>query len=82
MILNPIINPYMKGGSRPKQPQCGSLPASHAGKEGLGIWPGLMRIYAWNAGVLNNCLIITFYPKYFLTALEVRLEVWMLTPTW
>jgi len=38
-------------------------------------------IYAWNAGVLNYCLIITFYRKYFFAVLEVVLEVCMLTPT-
>ena len=58
---------------RPKQPQHGSLPVSRAGKEGLRIWQGVTRIYAWNAGVLNYRLIITFYRKHFFTVLEVRL---------
>jgi len=42
---------------------------------------GVAWIYAWNAGVLNYWLSITFYRKYFFTVLEVRLEVCMLTPT-
>jgi len=42
------------------------------------------QIYAWNAGVLNYCLIITFFHQYYFTVLEVCLEVHavcMLTPT-
>ena len=35
----------------------------------------------WNAGIHNFWLIITFYHKYFFAVLEVRLEVYMLTPT-
>jgi len=42
---------------------------------------GVTQIYAWNAGVLNYWLIITFYHKYFFAVLEVCLEVCMLTPT-
>ena len=66
---------------RPKQPQHRSLAVFRAGKEGLGIWAGGTRINAWNAGILNYWLIITFYRKYFFAVLEVRLEVCMLTPT-
>jgi len=65
---------------KPKQPQCGSLPVSHAGKEGLGIWPEVTRIYTWNAGLLNYWLIITLYRKYFFCGFRNPFRS-MLTPT-
>jgi len=43
---------------------------SHTGKEGQGIWLGVTWIYAWNAGVLNYQIIITFYRKYYFAVLE------------
>jgi len=41
---------------------------------------GGKQIYAWIAGVLSYCLIITFYRKYIFAVLEVRSEACMLTP--
>ena len=48
--------------SRPKQPQHGSLPVSLARKEGLGIWPGITRIF----GMSTIYLLVTSFSLNFI----------------
>ena len=54
--------------AHPSQSQTQTTPARIASSisRGLGILPGVRQIYAWNSGVLNYWLTVTFHCKYFL----------------